>query len=204
MPGLTVLFGKKHTQYLNGLLDSGMKVVTVLGHEEDCRCRYIDIDNTAGAEKVVEFLVGKGHQRIAHIGNFNKQSVGWKRLQGYKNILQRHKYFDEALCVDIQTQPHKAYSQMKKIMEMENPPSAVFVWNDISAVNAQRAVWEAGADIEVAGFDDMNFIQYLEHPFLTVHLPLHEAGVKAVEMVLGINTSNHAVIEPYVKEYEEL
>lgn len=194
------LHDKKHMEFLNSLLHAGIKIVTVLGRGKKCRCRNINVNNIIGAEMAVEYLIGKGHKKIAHIGNISKASVGWERYQGYKRALQKHGLFNPILCRDIAGSPQEAYAATKDLIREKLSPSAVFFWNDISAVNGQRAILEINPDIEIMGYDNRDFIKYLEHPFPTVHLPLQEIGQQAIEMVLGSNSLKEVVIKPYLKD----
>ncbi|MHC4872130.1 MAG: LacI family DNA-binding transcriptional regulator [Planctomycetota bacterium] len=191
--------GRKHTRFLNKLLDDGVKIVTVLGNEKECRCPRVDIDHAKGAEIAIDALLKKGHRRIAYIGNANKNSVAWERHIGYKRALSKHGLYDAALCKNSGIDPHKAFSVMKNLMKATPPPSAVFAWNDKSAISAQKAILEAGEKIEIIGFDDKDFIKYLEYPFPSVHSPLREVGRRAIEIILNINASKETVITPYLK-----
>ena len=77
---------------------------------------------------------------------------------------------------------------MKKLMKNKEPFTAVFAFNDISAMGAMRALFEAGLrvpeDVSVVGFDDIQSAAY-QHPGLTtVRQPLRKMGKTAAEVVL--------------------
>ena len=78
---------------------------------------------------------------------------------------------------------------MKKLIELENRPTAVFCSNDDIAVGAMKAVFESGLnvpnDISIIGFDDSNFCNYVTPPLTSVRkdsLTMSEYG--------GINLLN--------------
>ena len=78
---------------------------------------------------------------------------------------------------------------MKKLIELENRPTAVFCSNDDIAVGAMKAIFESGLnvpnDISIIGFDDSNFCNYVTPPLTSVRkdsLTMSEYG--------GINLLN--------------
>jgi LacI family transcriptional regulator len=81
------------------------------------------------------------------------------------------------------------YAAARRILGGDNPPSALFCYNDRMAMGAYRAAAELGlsipADLSVVGFDDQELIAANLHPGLTtVALPHYEMGAWAAERLI--------------------
>ncbi|MGI6368905.1 MAG: LacI family DNA-binding transcriptional regulator [Anaerolineae bacterium] len=116
-------------------------------------------DNLGGARRGVEYLVGLGHQRIAYIaGNDSYQNR--KRQQGYAEALCEAGLDTPAEYVRVGRWSWQGgHEQVLELMQLPQPPTAVFCANDTMALGAMCALRERGlnvpADISVLGFDDI-------------------------------------------------
>ncbi|MER3469524.1 MAG: DNA-binding transcriptional regulator CytR, partial [Thermoflexus sp.] len=69
-------------------------------------------------------------------------------------------------------------------------PTAVFCYNDMTAIGALKAARAAGLrvpeDLSVVGFDDILFAAYTEPPLTTVAQPKYEMGRTAMGLLLRL------------------
>jgi LacI family transcriptional regulator, repressor for deo operon, udp, cdd, tsx, nupC, and nupG len=79
---------------------------------------------------------------------------------------------------------------MRHFLSLPQPPTAVFCYNDATALGAMRAAHAAGLripqDISIVGFDDIALAPFFEPPLTTMDQNKHEMGVLAVQMVLDL------------------
>ena len=79
---------------------------------------------------------------------------------------------------------------MQKQLVMKQPPTAVLVFNDYSAMGALWAAKEMGfrvpEDVSVVGFGDVPFSSMTNPPLTTVHEPLQKIGYEATNMLLEV------------------
>jgi DNA-binding LacI/PurR family transcriptional regulator len=79
---------------------------------------------------------------------------------------------------------------MEKLLALPEPPTAVFCYNDMSALGALKAIRAAGlrvpGDISIVGFDDLFVAQYTEPPLTTVRQPKRQMGRLAMETLLKL------------------
>ena len=79
---------------------------------------------------------------------------------------------------------------MEKLLALSHPPTAVFCYNDASALGALRAAHAAGLrvpqDLSVVGFDNIDLAAHFEPPLTTIAQPMQDMGQKAVEMILDL------------------
>jgi len=152
---------------------------------------YIGIDNVAGGSLVADYLVDLGHKRIAMItGNLQTQS-GQHRLEGFrKRMLDRLGEFPDELCQEGDYSRRSARSATEKLLELSNPPTAIFASSDDMALEVLAVLNERNIripeDISVIGFDDNPESLYGQVSLTTVRQPLFQMAEEAVRMLNAI------------------
>ena len=84
--------------------------------------------------------------------------------------------------------PEIGYKPMQGLLERTHEFTAVFCFNDISAIGAIRALKDAGlsvpGDVSVVGFDDILSASYFTPSLTTVRQPLSEMGRRGAQILL--------------------
>jgi len=84
--------------------------------------------------------------------------------------------------------PHLGYPFAKQLLDRKQPFTALFAYNDISAIGAISAFQESGIrvpeDISIVGFDDIQTAAYMTPPLTTVRQPLKKMGEIAARTLL--------------------
>jgi LacI family transcriptional regulator len=84
--------------------------------------------------------------------------------------------------------PQLGYPFAKQLLERRLPFTALFAYNDLSAIGAIRAFQEEGlrvpGDISVVGFDDIQIAAYNTPSLTTVRQPLIRMGTIAAQTLL--------------------
>jgi DNA-binding LacI/PurR family transcriptional regulator len=129
---------------------------------------HVSIDNVVAARDAVGHLTGQGRRRIAAIGAQQARSAATARLRlrGYRAALRSADLpRDDSLVVATRTY-HRAdgAEAMTRLLELPEPPDAVFCFNDLLALGALRVLHDRGArvpeDIAVVGVDDIEDGRY--------------------------------------------
>jgi LacI family transcriptional regulator, galactose operon repressor len=186
-------------------------VVTVSGHNKVDGVTNIVVNHERAAHLALEHLWKLGHRRIAFIKGQDFSSdteIRWKsNLDAAARLGIR---VLPKLTVQLQEDspsPQVGYLATRKLMQANEPFTAVLAFNDVSALGAIRALFEAGRrvpeDVSVIGFDDIQSAEF-QHPGLTtIKQPLREMGRTAAEVVLRRvrtpaerNTPREIVVEP--------
>src|ERR1019366_2368876 len=80
------------------------------------------------------------------------------------------------------------HSSAIKMLNSEDPPTAIVCASDLSAIGAMKAIAEAGLsvprDISVVGFGDFPLAKFLHPGLTTIQLPLAELGATAARKML--------------------
>lgn len=152
-------------------------------------CGIVTIDNELAIFMACEFLVKSGVQRIAYIGGKTNRGVSLDRLNGYMTAIRQFgmEYRRELVKVGNYT----VESGYRAILELESAGAqyeAVICANDLMALGAMNALKELSYripdDVQVIGYDNMFFSQYLMPALSTLQHPIIEMGNKAAEFMI--------------------
>ncbi len=189
--GIIVTSSRVGALYTELLSEMGVPIVLVNNQHPGEFVHSVMIDNVAGSRAATEHLIGLGHRRIAYLGDrFGYQSDA-ERFAGYRKALGRAGIpVAEELVVHGDGKAEAAMTAMAALLGAAEPPTAVFCYNDMTALGALRAVRTAGLsvpqDISLAGFDDLFIASYTEPPLTTVRQPMRRMGALAMENLLKL------------------
>ncbi len=148
----------------------------------------INMDDGAAAREMTEYLIGMGHRRIAFIKGHPEHSVSEKRYNGY---VQAMKNAGIALSEELVEQGRFSWSSglvaAEKLLDLPEPPSAVFASNDDMAAAVIAAAYRRNihvpGDMSVVGFDNTQVAAVISPSLTTVNQPIAELVSEAVGML---------------------
>jgi LacI family transcriptional regulator len=147
-------------------------------------------DSFAGAQRLVEHLIGLGHGRIGLIVESDEVSTARDRRRGYEAALAGAGIArDPSLVIETAVDPAGGAEGMRRLLELEQQrPTAVFTVNNLVALGAIEAVRGAGLevpdDVALVCFDDIEYASRL-YPFLTaLEQPAETFGTVATQLLL--------------------
>jgi LacI family transcriptional regulator len=149
-------------------------------------------DEVQGGRTATELLLRSGHRRIAFINSADPIPAAAGRLAGYQQALASYCVtFDPRLVrADYAPWATAGYRCMRELLELPEPPTGVFCFNDQTAMGAYEAIKQRGLsipnDIAVVGFDNHELIAAELRPSLTtLELPHYAMGQWAVKHLLA-------------------
>ncbi len=164
--------------------------LVVIGSIQGLHIPQVDIDNTAAAREMAEYLISLGHKKIAMIVHAPvSYYAAAHRLAGYRAALGAAgiPVQDEYIRIADFTEA-SGYRAMRELLDLGDRPTAVFAGNDVVAYGAMQAIQDGGldipGDISLAGFDDDYLSRYLNPPLTTVTQPAAGLGEAAARLVL--------------------
>jgi DNA-binding LacI/PurR family transcriptional regulator len=183
----------------------GIPVVAVSGHSKVEGVTNIVLDHVSAAKLAITHLAQLGHRKIAFIKGQSFSSdteVRWQAVQVVAKDLEI--VINERLVGQLEgesSSPQLGYEATRKLLATEEPFTALFAFNDVSAIGAIRALRETGRrvpeDVSVVGFDDIQSEAFQNPSLTTFRQPLRQMGVMAAETLLRrINAPARA---PYPK-----
>ncbi len=180
-------------------------VVAVSGHRELPGVTNIVLNHDNAARLALEYLAKLGHQKIAFIKGqaFSSDTeIRWDSMRRTADAL--HIAVNTRLVGQLEgesSSPQLGYEVTRKLLATGVPFTALFAFNDISAIGAIHALREAGCrvpeDVSVVGFDDIQSAAFQNPALTTVRQPLRAMGVIAAETLL--RRINAPAKSPYPK-----
>ncbi len=147
-------------------------------------------DSEGGAVALVKLLIEKGHRRVAVLSGPHGVSSADDRVSGYRRALAEAGLNpSDELVFYGEFNQQSGYTMMRKALEVQPRPTAIFSANNFINMGAFKAVREAGLkvpeDIALVGFDDLP-VELIIDPFFTVAAqPAYEMGKQATELILA-------------------
>ncbi|WP_243744730.1 LacI family DNA-binding transcriptional regulator [Streptomyces hainanensis] len=145
--------------------------------------------NWAGGIAATEHLLELGHRRIGFIAGPPRLLCSRARHDGYRAALEAAEVpVEESLTVPGDFYHESGFHGCRRLMELPEPPTAVFASSDQMAMGAIEALRQFGLrvpqDVSVVGFDDLPEMRWSAPPLTTVRQPLAEMGKVAARTVL--------------------
>jgi len=170
-----------------------LPTVAIAGHRRVEGVTNVVLDHRRAARLALNHLTELGHKEIAFMKGSHFSSDSEDR---WKSICEVAKEIGIAMRAELIVQlegddptPQLGYPFAKKLLARRRPFSALFAYNDISAIGAIRAFQEAGLrvpeDVSVLGFDDIQIAQHNSPSLTTVRQPLQEMGETAARILLN-------------------
>jgi LacI family transcriptional regulator len=183
------------------LYTARMPVVLLNCYSDDRVFPTVLPGEVAGGHRATDALLAAGHRRIAIITGEMWMDAARDRLRGYRQALATADIpYDPALVREGNWQTSAGYEHTHKLMEMRDPPTAIFCSNDRMAVGCYEALKERGllipGDVSVIGYDDEEVARHLSPQLTTLVLPHREMGRWAIEKALSLAenpTTKHTI-----------
>lgn len=123
---------------------------------------HVVIDDYLGSYQAVEHLIQQGCRRIAHLNSTRKLSIYKERLRGYREALEAYGLpFDKDLVIEGNLQYEDGVAGMKKLLQLEQQPDAVFSASAYGAMGAMSVLKER----EIAIPDEIALVCFSNEPF---------------------------------------
>ncbi|MGB2632967.1 MAG: LacI family DNA-binding transcriptional regulator [Candidatus Acidiferrum sp.] len=169
-----------------------LPTVAVAGHQSVENVTNIILDHRRAAELALQYLKELGHERIAFLRGLPKSSDSAARWEAIEDVAQQFGIqIRPELVLQIEgteSTPELGYPYGKSLMDRKIPFTALFAYNDISALGAMRAFQEAGLrvpeDVSIIGFDDIAIASYSIPSLTTIRQPLEKMGRIAAQTLL--------------------
>jgi DNA-binding LacI/PurR family transcriptional regulator len=166
--------------------------VSVSGHHEPKGVTNIVLNHRVAAELAIDHLSGLGHRRVAFIKGQRFSSDTESRWRGIRHAMEKSGLaIIPKLVAQLEgDQPthEPGYLATQRLLAEGETFTALFAFNDVSAIGAIKALREAGLrvpqDVSVVGFDDVQSAAFQNPGLTTVRQPLRTMGMLAAQTVL--------------------
>ena len=168
--------------------------LVLLGEQYDRGIDHVGVDSVAAARAATSHLVQTGRRRIAAVGvqPHLANQTALQRLTGYRLALAGvGRTPDPSLEVPVE-RLHRADGAraFERLLELRDPPDALFCFTDELALGAMRVAWQRGVripeDIALVGFDDVEDGRWSRPSLSTVAPDKERLAEVAVGRLLGL------------------
>lgn len=168
---------------------SGIPVVLVDRDIKGGIFEGVFVDNLSGAYEGVNALIQEGHKEIAIITGPETSRPGRDRFKGYKKaLLDADIPLKKEYMVSGDFKIAKAYSCTKQLLELENPPTAIFSSNNLTTLGCLKYFTEhkikIGRDISIIGFDDIEALKIIDYKLSVISRDAKQQGRIAMNLLL--------------------
>lgn len=170
-------------------LSMGIPVVCIGREPKGVVFDYVSSNNEEGALEATQFLIDRGHTRIAHIMGPESMRTSQARFAGYKQALLKNMLpFNTALVQEVDLTPASTFEAMRQLMEQADPPTAIFTFKNyitIQAIDFLKSRYPDKVDIiEFTGFGNLPLLQHLDHrPLAAIEESSFEMGSEAARIL---------------------
>lgn len=186
---ILVSVSKEEAKGLPELKKGGVPTTLIFAYSKEIDS--FGCDNVKGGYMATKRLIDTGRKRIAFIHGHESWFDAAARFTGYKNALsEAGMEFDPAYVEVGYFRYADAEVAMKKLLDLGNPPDAVFAANDRMAIGAIKAIRDSGRrvpdDIAVIGFDNIPLCELLDPPITTIEQPIADIAYESAVSLLNL------------------
>ncbi len=193
--GIIVSSSMVGNRYAALLQETGIPIVLINTQAEGDNMHAVLHDDYGGMCKVVKHLIGRGYQRIAHIGNADGGKTLDERRQAWQDTLTAAGLEPELFVIGSNGRFEGGVEGTQKLLPAADqlwgrPPDAICCYNDTMATGALTVLHNRGHripdEIAITGFDDVEFAAYLEPPLTSLRQPRRQMGESAMRLILEL------------------
>jgi LacI family transcriptional regulator len=154
-------------------------------------CPAVGATNWQGGYNATEYLIKLGHTRIGFITGTMDLGCAVDRLAGYRAALRTYHIPDlPELVQEGYFFQQDGYAGATALLDLPEPPTAIFASNDVMAMGVMDAVRTHGLrvpeDISIIGFDDIPQASLIHPALTTINQPLEKMGRVATQKLLDL------------------
>ena len=161
--------------------------------EEPCSCVYVD--DVEESRKMVNYLIQKGHRKIALVTTPDHlRDIGKLRKDGYLKALRENGIEPKEELIRRMDKEEKefsissGYDVVSRLLKDGVDFTAVYACSDYAAIGACKAIFDAGKsvpeDYSVAGYDGLEIGRYYHPEIATISLPIHSMIEKGLDLLI--------------------
>lgn len=185
---LLAAVGPEH-DHLRDLQASHIPLVMLDRWPRDLDVDAIGVDNVKGGYQATQHLIHEGHKRIAFIQGRRGTNASEGRLQGYLRAMEAAQIpVLPGYVVGDDFGTLNGYIETKSLLQLNQPPTAIFAAGDLIALGVMQALREESVPvpttISLVTFDDPSFASYLSPALTAVEQPIERMGEMGVKLLL--------------------
>ncbi|MDA0244492.1 MAG: LacI family DNA-binding transcriptional regulator [Chloroflexi bacterium] len=191
---------------LEKLTAAGVPVVLAGEQVESQQLPYVAFHSQEGTREIVDYLIQLGHRRIAFVGGRFSEGVAVSRWLGYQESLANNEIeVHPDYVIETDLTPADGAQALAQLLDLEEPPTAVFALNDLLAMGMLDLCYERHLrlpdHLSLVSFDYQPFARRTTPAVTSVVVPAQEIGQHAAELLIQRQQEPDAPIQQIMVGY---
>jgi LacI family transcriptional regulator len=173
------------------------------------RASLVDVDNVRASRRAADYLISRGHTRLAHFAGPSYSMHSQERIEGVRLASAASQIVvtedDIVIAGAHLSDGYRAAMRYFADGRSRERATGITCYNDLVAIGVCRALTELGLrvpdDVSVIGFDDIALAEYASVPLTTVRMPKRRMGALAASMLIQ-QIESHTVLAPRAEMLE--
>ncbi len=189
--GFILLYSREQDPVMEYLYEEGLLYVLIgKAYRYVNQTIYVDNDNVLAGAEATDYLLERGHQRIAYLSGDHSLLFNYDRKSGYMLSLARRQLpFRPEFCVEMTEEPGRQEEMLRKLLSEDDRPTAVLVSDDILAMMLEKVCISLGLaipeDVSVISFNNSLLAQLTVPPLTSVDVHSGQLGVEAAAQMIS-------------------
>ncbi len=166
-----------------------IKYVLVDRYYNEIKSDYFLADHYQGSKEIVEYLINKGHIKIAVLKGSGEFISGSYRYDAFIDVMKKRKIkINPDYVLDCHFKKEIAYKKTKELLSSKNKPTVIYSFNSLMTIGAIKAIKELKLkipeDISLIAFDDLPNHEII-NPLITCTIqPVEKIATQAIEHLI--------------------
>lgn len=187
--GIIIMPLYSKAEELNKIVDKNIPIVLLDRAIKEVNCDAVLVDNLNASYNAVEQLIIRGHRRIGIICGPENIFTAQERLKGYIRVHEDYNMeLDHNLVKFGNYKVESGYNLLIELVNMENPPTAIFVTNYEMTLGAIMAINELNIkipdELSLIGFDNLHVAKIVKPSLSIVVQPMQQIGETVANVLL--------------------
>ena len=176
-------------EYYHYIMKMNVPMVLLSTKSEKFDVPFVKVDDYAASFDGTEYLIKKGHRKIAMISGDEKDIIaGLPRINGFKDAMKKHNLPINHEQIVIASFSFKdGVVGLRQLMDQAPDITAIFAASDEVAIGVLSEAYKSGIkipeDLSIIGYDNLVLAEMSTPPLTSVAQPLEKMGEKAASMV---------------------
>jgi DNA-binding LacI/PurR family transcriptional regulator len=188
--GLIIAPTGGNSELLHQIIRMGIPVVMIDRSAPVKNVSLVELDNVSASYLATAHLIEDGHKKIGIVLGLPDVSTTTTRLEGYSIALNEFQIpHNPEFVAEGQSSMETGYRSVRSLMELSDPPTAIFTMNNMMTAGALHAFRDLGLrcpiDVGLVGFDDHDWGDIFTPPLTVIRQPTYEMGIRAAKILIN-------------------
>lgn len=189
--GIVVTSSRVGNLYVPLLVELEVPIVLINNQHDSQYVYSVRSDDLMGGRLAGEYLASLGHRRVAYVAGPPGARASQQRLSGCRLALEESGgTIPDRWVLPSNGRAGGGQAAAETLYSKTEQPTAVFCYNDMTAIGVMKAIRAAGMripeDVSIIGYDDISFASLVAPPLTTIAQAKYALGESAMCLALDL------------------